>query len=84
MPVAALPCGADSRVTDTAGKDVSIFSGGDLYLNDGGGVLDDTTPTLANYKTAVGTAAYSLVLDSKPEHYLGGIWAVVTRYVKPL
>lgn len=79
-----IPLVDDSRVTNTDGLDVSIFSGGDLYLNDGGGVLSATTPTLTDYQTAITTAAYSLVIDSKPEHYLGGIWAVVTRRVKPL
>ncbi len=77
--VDALPLIAESRVTNTAGLNVSIFSGGYLYLNNGGGILSPTTPSLATYIALAAANTYSLVLDSKPEWYIGGLWAVVTR-----
>lgn len=76
-----IPVTAETRVTDTAGKDVFILSG-DVYLNDGGGVLDDTTPTLTAYKALVSGGTYAIVIDSRVEQYLGGIWIRITRRVK--
>jgi hypothetical protein len=80
-----IPLIPESRMTDTAGADVALLSG--ILLNDGGGVLFDTTPTLADYKDLVAddlaaTGLYSLVLDCNLEPYAGNIIARVTRRVK--
>jgi hypothetical protein len=77
-----IPLVAESRVTNALGLDVSIFDGG-TWLVDGG---SPTTPSLTAYKALVttdaATSSYSLVLDSKIHHYLGGIWCRVTRRAK--
>jgi hypothetical protein len=80
-----IPIIEETRVTDTNGMDVAILSG--FFLNDGGGVLYLTTPTLADYKDLVAddlaiTALYSLVMDCNFEDYAGNIVARVTRRVK--
>ncbi len=81
---AEIPVTGETRVTDTNGLDVAILSG--AILNNGGGVLYTTTPTISGYYATV-TAdlvpeVYSIVLASSIEHYTGGIWARVTRSVK--
>ena len=80
--VGAVPLISETRVTDTNGLNVSMFSGGELFLNNGGGALFNTTPSLIDYKALVTANAYNIVIDSKPEWYIGGLWAVVTRRVK--
>jgi len=76
-----LPLVADTRLIYYSGLDVSILSGGEIFVGPA------TTPTDTDYAALV-TAdltspdSYSIVVDSKPEHYAGGIWAVVTRRTK--
>lgn len=66
---------------------VPLLSGGEYYLNDGGGVLFPTTPSRATY---IGWIADDLAIDSftlvaeasKPQRYKANIWDRVTLYVK--
>lgn len=83
---AEIPLVAETRVTNSGGLDVSILSGGELFLTDGGEVapgvtLAATSPTLTAYKALVTGATYSIAVDCKVEHYLGNIWARITRRV---
>lgn len=55
-----------------------------FLLNDGGGDLSPSTPSLTNYFASVTAAEYTIVAeDSTLSRYLGDIWVRTTKRVKP-
>lgn len=79
-----IPITAETRVTDTAGGNTIIFS--DVMLNDGGGVVYATTPSMTTYLGYVtadaSPASYSLVYDCDIKRYQSNIWERITRKMK--
>lgn len=80
-----IPLDEEQRVVDSNGLNVSIFSG-DVYLNNGGGLMYATVPSSSTYYGWAAAAAapdvYNLVIDSTLTPYMGNIWCRITRMVK--
>lgn len=85
----SIPLVAESNITNLLGMNIALLGGGeDAYLNNGGGVLSLTTPTLSGYLSTVSgdssnQSNYSLVLESTlGDRYMGNIYPRITKRVK--